>query len=278
MWLPTRIVDYERSEDHIRRVTAADGVPLHVESYGTGLPVTVFAAGLGGTIPETRTLASGVAGTRVFFDFRGHGRSGVPEDGDWSYDALARDLRAVADATGATRAVGVSMGAASIQGVLAASPDRFARCVFFLPAILDRPRSDVAATRLGRLAARIDEGDVSAVEELLASELPRPLREQPAVAAYVAERARQLSGPGVAGLVRALVESRPLPDRIRLASVGAPCLVVGQEGDDVHPAQVARELAAALPNARLHVFDSPGGLWTHRAALRRLVAEFLAEE
>jgi pimeloyl-ACP methyl ester carboxylesterase len=238
----------------------------------------VFAAGLGGTIPETRTLASGVGGTRAFFDFRGHGASGVPADGDWSYEALVRDLRTVADATGATRAVGVSMGAAAILGVLAESPERFSRCVFFLPAILDRPRSDVATARLGRLAARIEEGDVEAVSELLAAELPRPLREQPAVAAYLAERARQLSGPGVAGLVRALVESRPMDDRIRLASVGAPCLVVGQEGDEVHPAQVARELAASLPNARLHVFDTPGGLWTHRAELRRLVTEFLADD
>jgi len=265
MWLPTGIVDYERPQGHI-----------HVETYGSGPPVTVFAAGLGGTIAETRTLTSGVEGTRVFFDFRGHGGTGVPEDGDWSYDALSRDLRTVADASGATRAVGVSMGAAAVLGVLAAEPSRFERCVLFLPAILDRPRDDVATTRLGRLAARIDEGDAGAVEELLAAELPRDLRSSPAVAAYVRDRASRLSGPAVAGLVRALVESRPVRDRVLLASVSAPCLVVGQEGDDVHPAQVARELAAALPNARLHVFDSPGGLWVHRAELRRLVTEFLA--
>lgn len=273
MWLPTRIVDYERRQGHIR---VTSDVPLHVETYGDDAPVTVFAAGLGATIGETRTLASGVGGTRVFFDFRGHG--GSPPGDDWSYAALSRDLRAVADATGATRAVGVSMGAAAVLGVLAETPDRFSRTVFFLPAILDRPRDDVATTRLGRLASRIDAGDVGAVEELLAAELPRELRSSPAVAAYVRERAERLSGSAVAGLVRALVESRPLRDRVQLASVGAPCLVVGQERDEVHPAQVARELAAALPNARLHVFDSPGGLWAHRAELRRLVGAFLAEE
>ena len=268
-------MDYERPHDHIR---GPDGVGLHVETYGSGEPVTVFAAGLGGTIPETRTLSSGVAGTRVFFDFRGHGGSGVPGDGDWSYAALSRDVRAVADATGATRAVGVSMGAAAVLGVLAADPARFERCVFFLPAILDAPRADVAVTRLGRLAARIEEGDTGAVVELLSAELPRPLRGSAEVEAYVRSRAAALSGPGVAGLVRALVSSRPVADRVLLASGGAPCLVVGQEGDEVHPAQVARELAAALPNARLHVFDSPGGLWAHRAELRRLVSAFLADE
>ena len=249
---------------------------LHVETYGSGDPVTVFASGLGGTIAETRTLGSGVAGTKVFFDFRGHGRSGSPADGDWSYAALARDLRSVADAHGATRAVGVSMGAAALMGVLAAAPERFARCVFFLPAILDRPRADVVTSRLGRVAARIEDGDTDAVVSLLLAEVPRPLRAAPGVEAYVRQRAASLSGRAVAGLVRALASTRPVADRYALAAVGAPCLVVGQEGDEVHPAQVARELAAVLPNARLHVFDRPGGMWAHRVALRSLVGEFLS--
>ena len=258
-------------------MTASDGVRLNVVVSGSGTPVTVFAAGLGGTIPETRTLGSGVAGTRVFFDFRGHGGSDAPDEADWSYAALTRDLLAVADATGATRAVGMSMGAAALLGILAAAPDRFERNVFFLPAILDRPRSDVTTGRLGVVAQRIEDGDVGAVAELLATDVPRELRDSPAAASYVRERAAQLSGRGVAGLVRALATSRPVPDRVVLAAVGAPCLVIGQERDETHPAQIARELAATLPNARLHLFDQPGGLWAHRGELRRLIPAFLDE-
>ncbi|MDQ1711841.1 MAG: 3-oxoadipate enol-lactonase [Frankiaceae bacterium] len=268
-------MSYQRPDRHSGAVAAPDGVALHVESYGSGEPVTVFAAGLGGTIAETRTLGSGVAGTRVFFDFRGHGASGSPESGDWSYAALAADLRAVADATRATRAVGVSMGAAAVMGVVAETPDRFSRTVFFLPAILDEPRRDVASGRLGRVAARIEAGDTEAVAELLLAEVPAALRDAPGVAAYVRDRAATLSAKAVAGLVRSLAETRPVRDRAALAAVAAPSLVIGQEGDDVHPAGVARALAAALPNASLHVFDAPGGLWVHRAALRSLVSRFL---
>jgi pimeloyl-ACP methyl ester carboxylesterase len=275
MWLPRGIVSHTGSEHHRPDVTGPGGVRLNVVRSGSGEPVTVFAAGLGGTVPETRTLGSGVAGTRVFFDFRGHGASGVPADGDWSYAALTGDLRAVADATGATRAVGMSMGAAALLGILATTPDRFERNVFFLPAILDQPRTDVAVSRLGEVARRIEAGDHEAVVEMLAAEAPRGLRGTPGVEAYLRDRAAQLSGPGVAGLVRALVESRPVADRVALAAVPAPCLVIGQEGDPTHPAQVARELAATLPNARLHVFGTPGGLWVHRAGLRRLVTAFL---
>jgi pimeloyl-ACP methyl ester carboxylesterase len=268
VWLPTRIVSYEPGQHHL-------GVALHVETYGAGDPVTVFASGLGGTIAETRTLGSGVTGTKVYFDFRGHGASGSPADGDWSYAALSRDLLAVADGAGATRAVGVSMGAAALMGVLAETPDRFSRNVFFLPAILDEPRHDVVTGRLGRVAARIEDGDTDAVVELLLAEVPRALREAPGVAAYVRSRAAALSGRAVAGLVRALAETRPVASRDALRAVAAPCLVIGQEGDEVHPAAVARDLAAVLPDATLHVFDSPGGLWAHRAALRPLLAAFL---
>lgn len=220
-----------------QEVTGPDGLRLHVRTTGSGPPVTVFAGGLGGTIAETRALGSGVSGTRVFFDFRGHGDSGVPDDGDWSYAALVRDLRAVADATDATRAVGMSMGAAAILGVLADTPDRFSRTVFYLPAILDQPRRDAPRLPNDRVGGVVPEA--------------------------------------VTGLLHALATSRPLTDRALLGRVTAPCLVVGQEGDPTHPASIAREIAAALPDARLHVFDTPGGLTTHRAALRALLTSFL---
>jgi pimeloyl-ACP methyl ester carboxylesterase len=173
----------------------------------------------------------------VFFDFRGHGESGVPDDDDWSYAALTGDLRAVADATGATRAVGMSMGAAAILGILATTPDRFSRNVFYLPAILDEPRTD-------------------------APTLPN-------------ERVANVVPAAVTGLLHALATSQPIPGRAVLARVTAPCLVVGQEGDPTHPARIAREIAAALPSATLHVFGEPGGLTAHRAEVRALMTAFL---
>ena len=88
---------------------------------GQGGPVTVFAHGLGGSSAETRPLASRVPGTRVLLSFRGHGDSG-PLPGGWDYDVLADDLRAVADETGATCAVGLSLGAGALLRLLVATP------------------------------------------------------------------------------------------------------------------------------------------------------------
>jgi hypothetical protein len=51
--------------------------------------------------------------------------------------------------------------------------------------------------------------------------------------------------------------------------------VLACRGDELHPVEVAEELAAALPQATLHVYDRPGVMWTERADLRERIATFL---
>ena len=151
---------------------------------GEGAPVTVFAHGLGSSIDETRLLVAGLTGTQVFVSFRGHAGSREDEAARWSYDALADDLAAVADLHGATRAMGVSVGAAALLRLLGRDPARFQRIVLFLPAVLDQTTSRPTATvtggghRLSELAAadgllRVEPGsaDLSAGEIVRSAEL-----------------------------------------------------------------------------------------------------------
>src|SRR3954468_6809679 len=99
-------------------VVELEGEDIEYLVTGSGEPVTVFAHGLSGSIAETRPLGSGVAGSRVFFHFRGHGESSSPP-GAWSYDDIGAELLAVADHFGARRALGASMGAGAILNVVA---------------------------------------------------------------------------------------------------------------------------------------------------------------
>lgn len=252
------------------------GADLEYLVTGSGSPVTVFAHGLAASIADTRPLGSGVSGTRVFFHFRGHGRSSRPDTG-WDYETLAGDLRAVADSVGATHALGVSMGAGALLALLAATPDRFERLVLFLPAALDTPRTDAAVERLESMAAAIEAGDAAGLEELLRSELPPAVLDLNGVEAYLRGRARQLAATGTATALRGLPGIRPVTDRSVLAGVTAPALVIGQDSDPLHPSQVARELAEALPDAALHVFRQAGSVWLHRRQLRAIIAGFLDE-
>ena len=255
-------------------VDTPHGVRLERLVTGDGEPVTVFAHGLAGTIATTRPLGSAVAGRKVFFQFRGHGRSDTPA-GRWQYADLARDLRAVADLSRATRALGVSLGAGALTRLLWESPDRFDRVVFFLPAVLDEPRPALARQRLTDLLDAVHGGDEAEVAEQVALELPAQVRNTPVGWAYLRQRVEQLLRDGLAPALATLPGQQAVRERAGLATVTGRALVIGCQGDDLHPAAVAEQLAEVLPDATLHVYDRPGVLWTNRADLRERISDFL---
>lgn len=238
---------------------------------GSGGPVTLFAHGLGGSSAETRPLAMRVAGTRVLLTFRGHGASAALPGG-WDYDLLAADLLAVADHVGATSCVGLSLGAGTLLRVLRDAPDRFARLGFLLPAALDAARSDGATEQLGRLGAAIDRGDVAAVTAQLLADIPAEVRSRRGVELLMARRAESLV---LRPAPLPLSADRPLADRSVLAAVRAPALVVGQERDPLHPLDLARELADALPTARLLSLPAGGVFWTAGRLTQTALADHL---
>jgi 3-oxoadipate enol-lactonase len=240
---------------------------------GAGAPVTVVAHGLGASLAETRPLLSGVPGTKVLYDARGHADAPAPVRP--GYAELAADLAAVADAHGATQALGVSLGAATVLRLLSEVPDRFGRVVLFLPAALDRGRTYAAVTRVTGLVEALTAQDPAAVEAAVRAELPVGLGA--AGETYVRARSAHLLGsPGLPALLAALPGDVPVASRERLAAVTAEVLLLAQEGDPLHPAQVARDLAGLLPRARLVVFDAPGVLFRERTRLRELVSGHLS--
>ncbi len=241
---------------------------------GTGPPVTVFAHGLAGSIPETRPFGSGVRGSKLFFHFRGHGASSTP-DSSWTYSALADELSAVADHGGASRALGVSLGAGALTRLVSRTPQRFDRLVFVLPSVLDEQRADAPVRRMQEMARLIDLGDVESVAALMCMEQPARVRSRRDVRAWALRQARRLAGSAVSDALRELPAEAAITDRSRLGSVRAPALVIAQEGDDAHPLAVARSLSESLPNSSLRVFDAGGVLWSHRRQVRSLIAGFL---
>jgi pimeloyl-ACP methyl ester carboxylesterase len=243
---------------------------------GSGDPVTVFAHGLGGSIVDTRPLASGVAGTKVFFHFRGHGDTTAPQT-PWTYADLAHDLLAVADHVGATRALGVSMGAGALLRILTADPQRFQRAVFFLPAVIDWLPADAPFAKVDRLADLVERGDVDGLTAALLADQPDGVRELPQALDYVRGRAVALAGTPVAHALRTISRALPIEDRGRLAAVTTPALVIGQRGDPVHLSSIAEELGAALPNATVRIFDESGAIWLARRELREVITGFLNE-
>lgn len=256
--------------------------PAEIVTTGEGSPATVFAPGLGSSIKHTRPFGSGVIGLRVFFPFRGHGsgsdRSDHSDRSDrsdrWSYGELAAELAYVADRTGATRAVGVSLGAAALLRLVAAQPERFERVVLCLPAVIDR-RDDRSAARFARLAELASGADRAGLSRMLLAEQPERVRSQPSVRAWVSEQVELLTRPALVRGLAELAASCPIEDRTELTKVTMPALILAAADDPAHPVSVAEDLAAVLPSARLEVFGEGGLLWKHRAQVRTVISSFL---
>jgi pimeloyl-ACP methyl ester carboxylesterase len=87
---------------------------IYVDDAGRGECPVVFLHSLAGTTSQWQPQLEHVRkdGCAIAMDLRGHGRSDPPDNGDYSLDAAADDLKAVVDALGLDQMVlvGHSMG------------------------------------------------------------------------------------------------------------------------------------------------------------------------
>jgi len=254
----------------------SEGVRLAVDVVGEGDPVTVVGHGLTGSRRDFHLLAPFIPGTKVLFDFRGHGQSEAPPPGQYSMDLFAEDVDNVAAAFDATALVGVSLGGGATLRLLRSKPERFRRLVFVLPARLER--SDEARGRLLRLADLLESRSVEEVADLLVAEeeAEGSFDRFPASRDRRREAILAMNAHGIPRAIREVIDDPPLASGEPLNRVTAPALVVGQEGDPVHRADVARELAATLPNAELILFEDRHAMLAEVAALTQRIAGFLA--
>lgn len=254
---------------------SAGDVTIHVETDGEGEPVTVFAHGLTNSCMELAAFTPMAPGTKVRFCFRGHGHSSTPGSGAYGYADFARDLEAVAAASGATRAIGTSLGAGALAHLLARDPDRFERVVFLLPSSLEgsigsNPLFERTAELLETLPRR------EAIEAILQeSGRARNYEEQPGLREFDLLLWQDMNPVGVARAIREVVYDAAVPDLGVLAAVRAPALVIARGGDSIHPASVARRLAAVMPNAEAIVLDSEDDLLASIPMLIGRVSRFL---
>lgn len=250
---------------------------IEYELTGSGASTTVLAHGLAGSIDSMRPFAVTMPGRKAFFHFRGHGGSTTPTT-DWTYTALAEELDAVARATGATRALGISMGADAICRLLEDDPDRFERVVLVLPSVLDGRRDDTALQRNRHLARLAEERDVEAVTEFLLRDQPSGVRTRPDVVASCQERAQVIVSTGVRHALRTIPRSTAMSDRTTLQRVSAPVLVIAQQDDPASPAHVAEEIGRQITHAQVEVLPTNGLLLDHRDRVRRLIGDFMSAE
>jgi 3-oxoadipate enol-lactonase len=245
----------QRKVDH-------DGVSLAVFEEGEG-PAVVLLHGLTAThryvVMGSKALPR--AGFRVIaYDARGHGASSPGPE--YSYDALARDLRAVLDALELDRAVlaGASMGAHTLLRLALEAPERVAGIVAITPAFMPGAVDD--PDRMARWHALAEGLRSGGVEGFLAAygEPPVPESMRDTVMKVLRQRLSRHEHP--AALADALDEvpaSEPFESLDELGAIAAPATIVASRDDfdPGHPYEVGAAYADAIPGARL-VSEEPG--------------------
>lgn len=207
------------------------------------------------------------AGFRVVsYDAAGHGESGGTTDAArYGWESLARDLLEIVDHFSPdepVRAVGISMGTASILTALTLAPGRFGAVVLGAPPTMWEARARQAGTyeQLAQAAESLSE------EALMAAMAQAPV---PPIFAG-------LSGwPGPPAIDHALLPAvmrgaggSDLPPADALAKIETPSLILSWDTDPGHPVSSGRRLSELLPSSTLHVADTAADVhtWGSRAA------------
>jgi pimeloyl-ACP methyl ester carboxylesterase len=260
-------------------------VALNVVESGDGPPV-VCLHGLTAThryvLMGSRALER--AGHRVvLYDARGHGSSSPASSPvDYTYEALADDLRGVVDRLGIDRAVlvGASMGAHTMARFALDSPERVAGLGLITPAYEPATGLEGRLASWDALADGLGDGgidgfiaayDFAGLDDRWRETMTTVIRQRLAAHEHLG---------AVADALRAVPRSRPFAELDELGAIRAPTLIVASrdDADPSHPLAVAELWAEAIPGARL-VVEEPGRapLAWQGGQLSRLLIELAAD-
>lgn len=253
----------------------ANGIDIHYEISGSG-PVVMLAHSLGSDLSIWEAQKSALTGrhTILRYDLRGHGQTSASV-GNYSFDLLAADAVALLDALEIDRTsfIGISLGGMIGQALVLSAPERLGRLVLADTSCRYPPEAQAA------WPDRIRQIEAGGLEPLVAPTLKRWF-----TAPYCAAHPDALKRIGslirntpVAGYVGCCHAIAQLDFLDRLAGVKAPTLVLVGEQDSGTPPTMARELANAIPGARLEVIPGAAHLSCIEQAetFNRLLLDFL---
>lgn len=236
------VVSTPRGEFFVEQRGPAQGVPL------------IFVAGLGDDHSSWTDPVDILSQSFrcITFDNRGIGRS-VVTPGPYSTHSMAEDAEAVAVALGldAVDAIGSSMGGAICQEWALAHPDRVRRLVLSNTWAEQDPWFSALIGHWIDLAGRGAGHDVL-YELALFCYSPAYLREHPhTIQEFLAE-----GMPDPVGFRGAGAACRGHNAIGRVSGISQPTLVIGGRADILTRPDLSRNLAAALPGARLVWLDA----------------------
>ena len=241
------------------------GLSLNVERMGSGPPL-VLLHGFTGSAMSWGPLAEMLAArnTVLAVDIVGHGASSKPDDlAPYAIDRAARDVVAAMLAFGVRRSswLGYSMGGRLALYVAATLPTAVDRLVLVgaSPGLADPGEGEARRAADDALAERIEtEGVPAFVDYWESLSLFETQARLPAGMRLAIRRGRLANDPrGLANSLRGMGTGAQPSLHDQLDAIEAPSLLLAG-ARDAKFAAIAREMAAAMRNARAHLVPDAG--------------------
>jgi pimeloyl-ACP methyl ester carboxylesterase len=283
----TALEDFPASEPRRHSVRASrpfelsgsfihEGHRFAYTEFGSGPQVVVLTHGLMLTrrmhAPLARKLAR--CGYRVVtLDLLGHGESDRPGE-SWRYSmpAFAEQTVALLDHLEVEKAVvgGTSLGANVSLEVAVAAPERVLGMIVEMPVLDNAIVAGLFTFAPLLLAARFVPVTVQAVA-LAAKLVPHGNQWVDVVTDTLEQRPTAM-----AALLHGVLFGRIAPPKSLRRQISTPTLVIGHQGDPIHPFGDADTLADDMPNAEFLQARSPVELRTDPKRLTDAIAAFIA--
>ena len=266
--------------------TVIDGLRWEVRVRGAGRPLLLLHGFTGrGTAWGAHATAFARAFRVITVDLPGHGRTGTGPPERMTVERTSDDLAAILERLDAAPAdaLGYSLGARVALRLAVAHPAVVRRLALESPSAGLATAGERATRRAADddLATRIEQHGIDAFvaewerQPVFASHASL----SPARAAHL--RAMRLANDphGLAASLRAAGQGAMEPLFDRLATVGAPTLIIAGALDDRGRSR-AEQVARGIPGARLEIIDNAGHTPHEEqpAAFRRLALDFLLED
>jgi len=240
----------------------ANGININYEIQGSGEPLVLI---MGLTAPyavwEDHANFWSQHYQCILFDNRGVGLSDKPA-GAYSSEMMADDTAGLMDALGieSAKVVGVSMGSIIAQSLAIRHPQKVKAMVLMCPwASCDR-RGEAIFRHIMTIKARLrPEEFMHYIQFLIFSKSTWDNDEEyqgfldGQKEASIGENPQPLHG--LEGQALACINHNVVKE---LANVNIPSLVIGGKQDEFVPEWMALEVAGALPNSDLHLYDNAG--------------------
>jgi len=260
----------------MRHIVVLDDLSLSVDRGGSGQPF-IWGHGLTSSMFLERELldfdwASIAAHNEVIrYDARGHGRSTMtPELNDYSWQRLAEDQLALADALDVTTYIagGASMGAGTALHAAVAAPSRITGLVLVIPPTAWETRDAQRALYLER-ADCIASGNIERVNEA-SRQIPPPDPFGPEWHDRMERNMRTADHERMAHVLRGAATA-DFPSRDQVRDISVPTLILTWSGDAGHPVRSAEALHSLISASELSIATSANDV----ATWSLLIAEFL---